>query len=72
MLLILICWGGEENYKLMMMMMIFPCFLDIFNKVQKQKQKSPLDNTVALSAENSNAMSASPSTEGKRACCLNL
>ncbi|KAL8184312.1 UNVERIFIED_CONTAM: Ras- protein Rab-25 [Gekko kuhli] len=45
---------------------------DIFNKVQKQKQKSPLDNTVVLSAENSNAVSASPSTEGKRTCCLNL
>uniref|UniRef100_A0ABM5F416 Ras-related protein Rab-25 n=1 Tax=Pogona vitticeps TaxID=103695 RepID=A0ABM5F416_9SAUR len=48
---------------------------DIFNKVQKQKQKSPLDNvgnTVPLSAENPNATSASQPVQGKRACCLNL
>ncbi|XP_072840142.2 ras-related protein Rab-25 [Pogona vitticeps] len=48
---------------------------DIFNKVQKQKQKSPLDNagnTVPLSAENPNATSASQPVQGKRACCLKL
>uniref|UniRef100_A0A670JS94 Ras-related protein Rab-25 n=1 Tax=Podarcis muralis TaxID=64176 RepID=A0A670JS94_PODMU len=41
-------------------------------RVQKQKQKSPLDNTVSLSAEHTDAASTSQAVEGKRACCLNL
>ncbi|XP_042295444.1 ras-related protein Rab-25 [Sceloporus undulatus] len=43
---------------------------DIFNKVQKQKQRSPLDKTVALSAESPNAESGSSATEGKRLSSL--
>lgn len=53
--------------------LFFPLFLlDIFNKVQKQKQRSPLDQTVTLSAENPAAASTSQAVEAKRACCLNL
>ncbi|XP_044305066.1 ras-related protein Rab-25 [Varanus komodoensis] len=44
----------------------------IFNKVQKQKQKSPLDSTVSLSAENAPAGSPSRPEGEKRACCLAL
>uniref|UniRef100_A0A8D0G9P4 Ras-related protein Rab-25 n=1 Tax=Sphenodon punctatus TaxID=8508 RepID=A0A8D0G9P4_SPHPU len=45
---------------------------DIFSKVQRQKQKSPGDNTVSLSAENADGTSASQAMKEKRACCLNL
>ncbi|XP_025031447.1 ras-related protein Rab-25 [Python bivittatus] len=45
---------------------------DIFNKVQKQKQKSPLDNKISLSTQSPSAASTSPAVEEKRACCLNL
>ncbi|KAL7978402.1 hypothetical protein Chor_014941 [Crotalus horridus] len=45
---------------------------DIFNKVQKQKQKSPLDNKISLSTENPNAASSSAAAEQKKACCMNL
>uniref|UniRef100_A0A8D0GDI4 Ras-related protein Rab-25 n=1 Tax=Sphenodon punctatus TaxID=8508 RepID=A0A8D0GDI4_SPHPU len=37
-----------------------------------QKQKSPGDNTVSLSAENADGTSASQAMKEKRACCLNL
>ncbi|KAM6434387.1 ras-related protein Rab-25 isoform 2-T2 [Liasis olivaceus] len=45
---------------------------DIFNKVQKQKQKSPLDNKISLSTQSPSAASTSPAVEERRACCLNL
>ncbi|EMP31319.1 ras-related protein Rab-25 [Chelonia mydas] len=42
----------------------------IFSKVQKQQQRSPQDNAVSLSSENSRGASQSP--EEKRACCVSL
>ncbi|XP_070586359.1 ras-related protein Rab-25 isoform X2 [Erythrolamprus reginae] len=45
---------------------------DIFNKVQKQRQKSPLDNKVSLSTENYNTAAAAADGEGKKSCCVNL
>ncbi|XP_044847267.1 ras-related protein Rab-25 [Mauremys mutica] len=43
---------------------------DIFNKVQKQQQRSPQDNAVSLSSENPHGTSQTP--EEKRACCVSL